>query len=77
MISDESGFAKVHLKVTFPPNGVAIFGISHPFKWSIDIKTHLNPNEDGGTLPVKTSLGHAINAKFSYLRTLPRVAARD
>ncbi len=63
--------ADVLLKVTFPPNVTAVFGISNPYEWSIDVATSLDPKQNLGDALVKTSLGNTINAQFRFLRPLP------
>jgi transcriptional regulator with XRE-family HTH domain len=71
---DTSGLADVKVKVTFPPNVKAVFGISNPYEWSIDVTTALNPMRKSGPLSLKTSLGKAINAQYVFLRSLPEAA---
>jgi len=68
---DTSGLADVKVKVTFPPNVTAVFGISNPYEWSFDVTTAFHPMRKSGPLPVKTSLGKVINAQFVFLRSLP------
>jgi transcriptional regulator with XRE-family HTH domain len=71
---ETSGLADVKVKVTFPPNVKAVFGISNPYEWSFDVTTALNPMRKSGQLSLKTSLGKPINAQFVFLRTLPEAA---
>lgn len=66
--------ADVKVKVTFPPNVTAVFGISNPYEWSFDVTTTLNTTQKSGQLALSTSLGKAINAQFVYLRSLPEAA---
>jgi hypothetical protein len=66
--------ADVRVKVTFPPNVTAVFGISNPYEWSIDVTTTLNTAQRSGPLALKTSLGKAIRAQYTYLRGLPEAA---
>lgn len=63
--------AELRLKVTFPPNVRAVFGVSHPYEWSIDLTTNLNPHADAGQVSLTTPLGPRINATYKFLRTLP------
>ncbi|MFZ0607656.1 MAG: hypothetical protein WAM75_08275 [Xanthobacteraceae bacterium] len=63
--------AELRLKVTFPPNVQAVFGPSHPYEWSIDLTTNLNPHADSGQVSLTTPLGPRINANYRFLRTLP------
>ena len=63
--------AELRLKVTFPPNVQAVFGVSHPYEWSIDLTTNLNPHADAGQVSLATSLGPRINAAYRFLRALP------
>lgn len=63
--------AALRLKITFPPNVEAIFGVRHPYEWSIDITTNLNPHADSGQVTIETPLGPRIGATYRFLRTLP------
>jgi hypothetical protein len=63
--------AELRLKVTFPPSVQAVFGPSHPYEWSIDLTTNLNPHADSGRLNLTTPLGPRINATYKFLRALP------
>lgn len=71
LFKKESGLADVKIKVTFPPNVRAVFGISNPYEWSIDVTTTFNPKQNSGALAVKTSLGQPIDAQYAFLRDLP------
>jgi hypothetical protein len=63
--------AELRLKVTFPPNVQAVFGPSHPYEWSIDLTTNLNPHADRGQVTLNTPLGPKISANYKFLRPLP------
>lgn len=71
VFQESSGKADVLLKVRFPPNVRSVFGIANPYEWAIDVSTTLDPKQNSGSVVVKTSLGHAINAQYKYLRALP------
>lgn len=71
---EDTGIADVKVKVTFPPNVRAVFGISNPYEWSFDVTTTVNPMQNSGPLALKTSLGKPINGQFVFLRTLPEAA---
>lgn len=68
---EESGLADVKIKVTFPPNVKAVFGISNPYEWAFDVTTTLDPQKNSGMLAVKTSIGRPITAQYVFLRDLP------
>jgi hypothetical protein len=68
---DATGLADLCLKVTLPPNGMSIFGISHPYEWSFDVTTKFNARLDSGEVRLATTLGPAVNARYRYLRALP------
>jgi hypothetical protein len=74
LFNESSGLADVKIKVTFPPNVQAVFGISNPYEWAFDVTTIFNPNQNSGALSVKTSIGKPINAKYIFLRSLPEAA---
>lgn len=66
--------ANAKIKVTFPPNVVAVFGISNPYEWAIDVTTSFDPRVDAGRLIVTTSLGQPLDAQYRFLRALPNAA---
>jgi hypothetical protein len=74
MYNEGSGLADVKIKVTFPPNVRAVFGISNPYEWAFDVTATFDPKKDAGVVPVKTSLGKPITAQFVFLRSLPEAA---
>jgi len=74
LFDEVSGLADVKVKITFPPNVQAVFGISNPYEWAFDVTTSFNPKENSGPIAVKTSLGKPINAQYVFLRNLPEAA---
>jgi hypothetical protein len=74
LYGESTGLADVKIKVTFPPNVRAVFGISNPYEWAFDVTTSFNPKQNSGPLTVKSSVGQPINAQFVFLRTLPEAA---
>jgi hypothetical protein len=68
---DSSGLATLHLKLTFAPNVVAVFGISHPYEWSINVTAAIDPRKDEGQTRIATPIGPHIDARYRYLRGLP------
>ena len=69
------GVVNAKVKVTFPPNGMSIFGIVHPYEWSIEVTTLLDSRQDHGNLDVDTSLGRSVVADYQFLRSIPAEAA--
>jgi hypothetical protein len=74
IFNEISGLADVKVKITFPPNVKAVFGISNPYEWAFDVTTAFNPKQNSGPLAVRTSLGQPINAQYIFLRSLPEAA---
>jgi hypothetical protein len=74
LFDEASGLVNVKVKVTFPPNVKAVFGISNPYEWALYVTTAFNPKQDSGPLAVETSLGKPINAQYVFLRALPEAA---
>jgi hypothetical protein len=74
LFNESTGLADVKLKVTFPPDVKAVFGISNPYEWAFDVTTKFDPKQQSGALAVNTSLGKPINAQFRFLRVLPEAA---
>jgi hypothetical protein len=72
--NEGTGQVAVKVKITFPPNVRAVFGVSNPYEWAFDITTSFDPKNNNGQLAVQTSLGQAINAQYVYLRSLPEAA---
>lgn len=74
LFDETTGLVSVKVKITFPPNVKAVFGISNPYEWAFDVTTSFNPKQNSGPLAVKTSLGKSINAQYVFLRSLPEAA---
>ena len=74
VFDERSGLANVKVKIVFPPNVTAVFGISNPYEWAFDVTTSFNPKLNAGPLSVKTSLGKQVNAQYRFLRNLPDAA---
>jgi hypothetical protein len=74
LYEENSGLAKVKIKVTFPANVRTVLGISNPYEWAIDVTTAFNPNQNAGSLTVQTSIGRPIRAQYVFLRGLPEAA---
>ncbi len=68
------GIVDAKVKVTFPPNGMSIFGIMHPYEWSIEIGTQLDSRKEGGQLNISTNVGTNVTASYQYLRSIPEAA---
>jgi transcriptional regulator with XRE-family HTH domain len=71
VFDDEAGLAELRLKLTFPPNSPAVFGITNPYEWSIDVKARIDPRLDSGETRVETPVGPHIDVRYRYLRPLP------
>jgi hypothetical protein len=69
-----SGLVNVRVKITFPPGGMTVFGVSNPYEWSIDAESQFDPLQNSGPLQIRTSFGKIVDAKFRFLRTLPQAA---
>jgi transcriptional regulator with XRE-family HTH domain len=72
--NEGSGLAELRLKLTFAPNASAVFGISNPYEWSIDVTASIDPRLDSGKTRIATPIGPHIEAEYRYLRALPDVA---
>jgi Helix-turn-helix len=64
----------VTLKVAFPPNAMSIFGIVHPYEWSIEVRTQLDPKKDGGLIVATTNVGPQVLANYEFVRSMPEAA---
>ena len=62
--NERTGKAELRLKLTFAPNAPAVFGISHPYEWSIDVSAEIDPRVDSGTTRISTPVGPAIDARY-------------
>lgn len=71
---EEAERVDVILKVTFPPNGNTVLGITNPYEWAIDITAAFNPKRNSGSIEVQTSLHETLTAQYKYLRPLPEAA---
>jgi len=68
---ERTGLAELSLKLTFPPNIPAVFGISNPYEWAIDVKARIDPRLDSGQTRVETPVGPHIDVQYRYMRSLP------
>jgi hypothetical protein len=68
-----TGLAELRLKLTFAPNTTAVFGIRHPYEWSIDVTAKIDPRKDEGQTRIATPIGPHIDVTYRYLRALPEV----
>jgi transcriptional regulator with XRE-family HTH domain len=71
LFDEASGLAELRMKVTFKANAESIFGIRHPYEWSIDLTTWLDPKADQGNLTMATPIGKSLDARYRFLRGLP------
>lgn len=69
--NEKTGMAELHLKLTFPPNVKAVFGICNPYEWSVNVTAEIDPRFEKGNTRILTSFGKHIDAHYSYLRGLP------
>jgi transcriptional regulator with XRE-family HTH domain len=60
----------VKIRVTFPANGMSIFGIANPYEWSLGIRTQLDRRKDSGIVQVQTDVGPAF-ANYLFVRSIP------
>ena len=74
VFNEDSGKAAVKVKVTFPPNVTAVFGISNPYEWAIDVTASFDPARNAGPIALQTSIGKPLQAQFKFLRNLPDAA---
>jgi hypothetical protein len=71
LYDEQHDVANVKLKVTFPPNVRAVFGVTNPYEWSIDVTTTINPKQGSGPIKIMTSVGRPLNGTYRFLRELP------
>lgn len=69
--NETARLADLKLKLTFAPNAPAVFGVSHPYEWAIDVTTRLDPHKDQGHLRIATPIGPHIEVGYRYLRSMP------
>jgi hypothetical protein len=73
-VNESSGLTDLKLTITYPAGVPAIFGVTHPYEWSTDATTSLDPALLTGSLTVETSLGRPLAAHYRFLRALPAAA---
>jgi hypothetical protein len=69
-----TGLASVKIKLTFPPDGMAVFGVSLPYEWSVDATTAFDPLANPGAAVLTTVNGQTVNVRFRFIRALPDAA---
>jgi len=70
----ENGLAEILLKVSYPPNVAAVFGMSNPFEWSITVAALMDPKREQAQTTVQTSIGATLTAYYRFMRELPKAA---
>jgi len=70
--NEGTGLADLRLKLTFPPNTQAVFGISRPYEWSVDATARIDPRVDSGTAELRTALGPTVQITYKRMRDLPK-----
>jgi transcriptional regulator with XRE-family HTH domain len=73
-LNEKQNKVRVALKITFPPDVVTIYGIAHPHEWAIDMTADMDPGVAHGKTVARTSIGRALAAEYTFLRSLPRPA---
>ena len=68
---EATGLADLSLKLSFPPNGPAVIGVSHPYEWSIDARGTFDARRETGSLRLQTPIGRPIDVNYKYMRPLP------
>jgi hypothetical protein len=74
VFNERTARVDIKVKVAFPPNVVAVFGISNPYEWSLDITASFDPKANTGEFAVQTPIGKPLQAQYAYLRPLPDAA---
>jgi transcriptional regulator with XRE-family HTH domain len=69
-----TGLAEVKIKLTFPPGGMAVFGVSLPYEWSVEATTRFDPLANPGAAVLTTANGQTVNVAFRFIRALPDAA---
>ena len=76
--NENTGLVDLSLKVIMAANSQSVLGPSHPYEWSLNVKTEMDPNKDSGPLLVKTILGTkpgpVLRASYEFVRSLPKAA---
>jgi transcriptional regulator with XRE-family HTH domain len=66
-----SGMVDVRLKIAFPANSPAVFGVSYPHEWAVDVTATIDPLLDEGTTHFTPPVGTPVNVGYRFLRSLP------
>jgi hypothetical protein len=69
-----TGLVNLKVRVTFPPNGLAVFGESRPYEWSFEIVATIDPTKSKGSLSFPSPFGPTIKAEYEFLRPLAEAA---
>jgi hypothetical protein len=69
-----NGLADVKVKLTFPPGGMAVFGVSLPYEWSVEATTTFDPLANPGAAVLTTANAQTVRVGFRFVRALPDAA---
>jgi len=70
----KTGLINLKVRVTFPPNGLAVFGESRPYEWSFEIIATIDPTKPKGAMSFPSPFGPIIKAEYEFLRPLAEAA---
>ena len=71
LFDEQTGDAELRLKVTFPPNVPAVFGVCNPYEWSIQVALTIHSDLESGATVVQTFVGGPIQVQYKFMRALP------
>jgi hypothetical protein len=64
----------VRVKVTFPPNGQSVFGVTLPYEWSVEGEATFDSTQNPGSAVLFLADGNTVNVGFRFIRALPEAA---
>lgn len=67
----ETGLVDVRVKIGFAPNAPAVFGVSHPYEWAVDVVATIDPRLDEGTTRFIPPVGSPVDVTYRFLRGIP------
>lgn len=71
-----TGMVSAQIKLFFPKGLQSVFGEMHPFDWTIDATTKLDPKFDHGVTRLQIPMNRWVEVGYRFMRELPPLAER-
>jgi DNA-binding transcriptional regulator YiaG len=71
-----TGMVSAQIKLFFPKGLQSVFGEMHPFDWTVDATTKLDPRFDHGVTRLQIPMNRWVDVGYRFMRELPPLDER-